>query len=299
MNQLNQLRTFLAVYRVGSVTKAAVQLALTQPAVSGHIKALETHLKRKLFRRVGRGIAPTAAAESLARAVAPHLDGIEAALAAAAMRHDSLVGTVRLGGPIEFMTEKVLPALSGFPDMGIRLELRFGVARDLIEGVQSSELDMAIATVRIPRKMIGYDPVFRETFVLVGAPRWAALMPPAMVSRAGAAAVTGLPWLGYGPDLPIVRRYFRQVFRAEPPPEAVQVIPDLRALTDACVAGAGITVLPKYLCASYLAAGSLVVMHDPSDPPSNDILLAWNRLGLRQPLNAFVRDRLLQAARSW
>ena len=76
MSQLTYLRTFLAVYRAGSVTKASIQLAITQPAASGHIKALEAHLKQTLFRRLGRGIEPTATAGWLARAVAPYLDGL-------------------------------------------------------------------------------------------------------------------------------------------------------------------------------------------------------------------------------
>lgn len=37
----NHLRTFVAVARFGSFTRAAWQLCITQPAVSGHIAALE------------------------------------------------------------------------------------------------------------------------------------------------------------------------------------------------------------------------------------------------------------------
>lgn len=130
MSQLTHLRTFLAVYRTGSATRAAAQLAMTQPAVSGHLRALETHLQRKLFTRIGRGIQPTTAADWLARAAGPYLDGLEATLTAAAMRDDQIAGTVRLGGPAEFLSEKILPELGGLSDMGIQLEVRFGVAQD-------------------------------------------------------------------------------------------------------------------------------------------------------------------------
>ena len=86
MNHLAYLKTFLAVYRSGTVTKAASKLAITQPAASGHIRALEAYLQRRLFRRLGRGIEPTSAAHSLARLVGTHLDGLQHALAAATMR---------------------------------------------------------------------------------------------------------------------------------------------------------------------------------------------------------------------
>jgi DNA-binding transcriptional LysR family regulator len=212
----------------------------------------------------------------LAQLIASHLDGLEGALASATMRKASLAGTLRLGGPVEFLTDRVLPALSGLPEMGIRVEVTFGVAQDIIARLDAAEIDLAISTVRIPRKTILYRPIFRETFALVGAPRWAVAAPETLVTRRGAAVFAGIPWLSYAPDLPLVRRYFRQIFRAEPPAEAVQVIPDLRALVHACVAGAGITVLPTYLCESQLRSGSLVLLHSAPEPPLNDLLLASN-----------------------
>lgn len=41
MLNLQQMKTFLAVTKCGSFTRAAHELNLTQPAVSGHIAALE------------------------------------------------------------------------------------------------------------------------------------------------------------------------------------------------------------------------------------------------------------------
>lgn len=299
MSQLTYLRTFLAVYRAGSVTRASSQLAITQPAASGHIKALEAHLKRSLFRRVGRGIVPTATADWLARAAAPYLDGLEETLAEATMRTHGLAGVLRLGGPAEFIAEKVLPSLGGLPELGMRLETRFGLAKDLVEHLEAGHLDLVIATVRIPRKPIGYQAIYREDFVLVGAPKWAAIAPPKLVEKRGAEAVIDLPWLAYGPELPIIRRYFRQVFRAKPPTRAIQIVPDLRTLTASCVAGLGLTVLPKYLCADHLRKGLLVRLHEPAEAPFNEIFLAWNRLGLHQPHVAFMRERLLEASADW
>jgi len=154
MSQLTYLRTFLAVYRAGSVTKASIQLAITQPAASGHIKALEAHLKQTLFRRLGRGIEPTATADWLARAVAPYLDGLEETLGAATIRPNGLAGRLRLGGPAEFLGEKVLPGLGGLPELGLHLETQFGLAQDLVEHLEAGQLDLVIATARIPRKAI-------------------------------------------------------------------------------------------------------------------------------------------------
>ncbi|WP_261817799.1 LysR family transcriptional regulator [Vibrio gallicus] len=74
---LNLFSTFLAVYRCRSITVAAEQLDLTQPAVSAAVKRLEASLNQTLFVREGRGIAPTGAAVSLATRIEDPLATLE------------------------------------------------------------------------------------------------------------------------------------------------------------------------------------------------------------------------------
>ena len=54
------LRTFLAVHRAGSLTRAAADLGVSQPAVTAQIRTLEQRVGRELFVRLPRGVAPTA-----------------------------------------------------------------------------------------------------------------------------------------------------------------------------------------------------------------------------------------------
>jgi LysR family transcriptional regulator, glycine cleavage system transcriptional activator len=61
---LNALRAFEAAARHLSFTSAAAELNVTQAAVSHQIKALEDRLGLKLFRRVGRGLLLTDAAQA-------------------------------------------------------------------------------------------------------------------------------------------------------------------------------------------------------------------------------------------
>jgi DNA-binding transcriptional LysR family regulator len=66
MLNTDHLQTFLAVAETGSFTAAATRLGFTQPAVSQHIKALETHVGEvRLFRRVGKTMQLTHAGEEL------------------------------------------------------------------------------------------------------------------------------------------------------------------------------------------------------------------------------------------
>lgn len=56
---LDQLTTFLWVSRLGGVRKAALEMNISQPAVSGRIAALEASLSTTLFDRAQRGVSLT------------------------------------------------------------------------------------------------------------------------------------------------------------------------------------------------------------------------------------------------
>src|ERR1051325_5649638 len=60
---LYPLHVFRTVARLGSVTRAAQELYISQPAVSAHLKTLEGHCKAKLFERTSRGMLLTPAGE--------------------------------------------------------------------------------------------------------------------------------------------------------------------------------------------------------------------------------------------
>lgn len=61
---LNALRAFEASARLGSFTKAADELNVTQAAISQQVKILEHHLRTELFVREAKGIRLTEAGQS-------------------------------------------------------------------------------------------------------------------------------------------------------------------------------------------------------------------------------------------
>jgi DNA-binding transcriptional LysR family regulator len=63
--ELYQLRSFVAVAEAGHLTRAAEKLHVSQPAVSGQIRALEDDLELALFERTPSGMALTFAGQRL------------------------------------------------------------------------------------------------------------------------------------------------------------------------------------------------------------------------------------------
>lgn len=299
MLDLTILRSFVAVYRHGSITRAAEALHLSQPAVSLHLKTLETQLGRPLFTRLARGVAATPAGHDLAHEVTPHLDALAAIAETVQPGSGTLAGTVHLGGPADLLAAKALPALAPLLEQGIRLRTRLGITAALLDDLAHDRLDVVIATQRLPMRGIVFEPLFDEHFVLVGNPRWASRIGLDAVRALGAAALADVPLIAFTDDLPIIRRYFRTVFNAAVTGGAAVTVEDLRAVLATVVAGGGISVLPSYLCREQVARGELVVLATPAEPPGNTIYLAARSAARQHPRVATVRQLLKRAAAGW
>ena len=297
MDHLHQLRSFLAVYRAGSLTRAAEILHLTQPALTRQLKQLEARLNRQLFVRVARGVVPTPAAHELARKVATHLDALESLTDTLKVGHRSLAGTVFLGGPPEFLGYRVLPALADLQVEKIQIRVQLGTPDVLVQEVQAGTLDLLVSTVRISTPDLQSNPLYQEELVLVGAPKWTEQL-------AGHVTLTsenlaGIPLLGYAEDLPLIRKYWRQVFGVLPASTASVVVPDLRALAQIAASGGGVTVLPRYLAQEHLAAGTLVELSTPAKPPANQLFLVSRRDADLHSRVLYVKQKLEEASGHW
>ncbi|RYF78538.1 MAG: LysR family transcriptional regulator [Comamonadaceae bacterium] len=77
---LNLLRVFDAIYRAGSVSRAAALLGMAQPATSQALTRLRLLLKDPLFVRAGGGVAPTPRAQRMAHGVQSALASVQAVL---------------------------------------------------------------------------------------------------------------------------------------------------------------------------------------------------------------------------
>ena len=257
MSYLTHLRSFLSVYRHNSISKAARALHLTQPAVSRHIKTLESHLDRQLFERLPRGLAATPAANELERRVGPHLDALESAIGAA-HRNDDAAGS-RIGvGAIGGFTRPVLAALAPLPQRGVRVDLRAMSPPALLQALAEKTLDLAITPARIPHKGIDYDLLYDGALILVCAPRWRARVPKSAAPR-------GLPLIEIDGPFPALPGFWRAAFGASADAPAARV-DNYQEAVDAAVAGIGLAVAPECLCAGPLDRGDLIAPRTKAGP---------------------------------
>lgn len=278
---LHQLRTFVGVYRAGSISRAAELLGIAQPAASAHIRALEGELGKPLFTRHARGVGPTAVADELARAVGSQLDGAEAAFERLRDRSRSIEGTVHMAGPPEFCGVRLPPVLAAFAETGIDIRLRLGGRDEIYRWLADEETDLAITASEPQGPALGHQVIAEERLLAVAAPR--------LAGQGGGAE--RLPWLAYDENLPLIRQLL-----AVWQPDLIDrlrlrlVVPSLTLLRDLAIEGAGATVLPDYLCADALARGELVTLSDAAASAANRLYLVWRLNALRQARVVFARD---------
>jgi len=129
---LNALRVFEAAARHLSFKDAAVELHITQAAVSHQVKALEEYLGVELFRRAGRGVALTDAA----RACLPKLrEGFDALAAAVEMiRERGDEAELVITAPPVFTARWLMPRLADFSRREPKIELRVFGSSKMVDG---------------------------------------------------------------------------------------------------------------------------------------------------------------------
>ncbi|NJR52643.1 MAG: LysR family transcriptional regulator [Leptolyngbyaceae cyanobacterium CSU_1_3] len=276
MVNLEWYRSFVEVYRMGTVSGAAEVLHLTQPAVSQHIAALESTLGTALFQRMPRQMLPTEAGKRLYTRVVVAIETLEAIPTKATLANAPVM--IRLGTPTEFFSEYVLERLP--KESETLLVIKFGLMQELIEQLLANQIDCAIATQKIAKPELEYQLIFEESFWLVGSPtatNSGAEDPMQVDLTALEQWLRAQPWIAYSEDLPIIRRFWRVIFGRRLDVNPQLIMPDLRSIREAIAQGLGFSVLPDYLCAEWIADRRLTLILKPAQPVTNSIWLVYRK----------------------
>ncbi|MBA3408547.1 MAG: LysR family transcriptional regulator [Solirubrobacterales bacterium] len=165
---LTQLRSFLAVFRTGSVTAAADELVVTQPSVSAAVSALSRELEVDLTEPVGRSIRPTAGGEAFAPYAADVIGLLDQGRRAAREAAETAAQELRIAAVTTAGEHIVPPLMEAFLALHpeIRLNLHVGNRQDVFERVRSHRSDLAIGG-RPPGEGVVGDPFLDNPVVII------------------------------------------------------------------------------------------------------------------------------------
>ncbi|MFO2462913.1 LysR substrate-binding domain-containing protein [Pseudomonas sp. 15FMM2] len=155
---LFQLRAFDAVARDGSFTRAAARLFISQPAVTGHIKALEEHYQISLLRRTARRVELTEEGVKLAAITRTIFGLVDEAQTLLEANRQLLTGRLEVAADGPHMVMPMLASLRArYP--GITVNLRLGNAQETLAALLSEHADVAVLTEVEPRKGLHLQPL--------------------------------------------------------------------------------------------------------------------------------------------
>lgn len=168
---LKQLRTFLHVADLGSLSRAAERLHTAQPALGRQIRMLEAELGGALFTRHGRGMVLTDTGSLLVERATAILRMVEDTREELTASLGAVSGAVSLGVPPtagEVIAGRLVERfLRDFPEVTVRIVPAF--SGYLLEMLQRGEIDLAVMYQTAAIRHIPAEPLIQETLHLVGA----------------------------------------------------------------------------------------------------------------------------------
>jgi DNA-binding transcriptional LysR family regulator len=290
-----QLRAFLAVVRHRSVTGAAAELYVTQPAISASLAALERDVGVRLVVRDRRGVRPTPSGEALAVFAAQCLalaeQGKDSAIAAAHPGRGRLrLAAVTTAG--EYVVPPILKAFQErYPEVDPVLEV--GNRALVLEHLLAREADLAVGGRPPAAGPVAGQGFLANDLVIVAAPDHPL------------AGRTGIDprrlddtWLVREPGSGTRSTAEEFLSRHEIEPRRVLNLGSNGAVKQAAAVGLGVTLISAQAVALELAAGTLARLRVRGTPIRRRWFLQYLDDGfLPGPAQAFLRFASGAAAR--
>lgn len=252
------VEVFYHVAKHRSFSKAAEALRLTQPTVSGHIKALEEHMALVLFDRLGRDVRLTRAGEVLYEYAKRLLATKTAALQALQELQEGLRGELVIGGS-SIPGQYVLPWVLGhfqprYP--GITVVLSVTDTMETLNRIVRGDVELGLVGATVSHPQIVYRPFTEDELVLAVASEH----PWATLRTVPAAMLLEQPFVqrerGSGSRLVV-----EQALKAHGlDPARLTVIAEMsttEAIKQAVKAGIGVSIISRLALSDEIRAGSI------------------------------------------
>ncbi|MCW3149251.1 LysR family transcriptional regulator [Stutzerimonas stutzeri] len=294
---LRQLQVFGAVCESRSYSRAAEEMALTQPAVSLQIRQLEELVGQPLFEYVGKKLYLTEAAEALRRAsgdIFARLDSLDMQLSDL---QGSLQGQLNLA--VESSAKYFVPHLfAAFRRQHPEVSLQLSVVNraQVIKRLSDNRDDLVIMSLMPSEIALEFLPFLNNPIIAVAPPEH----PLCRASRLSLQDLAAYPLLVREPGSG-TRKACEEYFQQKRAHFAQTVqIASLDALREAVIAGLGVALLPRHAVTLELAHGLLRELPVDELPLYRSWCIAYAR-GKRlspvaQAFFAFIRDQRAQVS---
>jgi len=262
-----QLAAFHTVARLGSVSLAADELHLTQPAVSIQIGILEESAGAPLLQRTGRGVRLTEAGDLLAGYASRILELWREAGEEMAALHGVFSGTLRVGAvtTAEYLLPPLLVMFANEHPL-VKVKLQVGNRDEIVRMLAGQEIDIAIMG-RPPAELKTESSSFaKHPMAFLAAPNHPLMSEPGL-SMAGLSQARVLVRERGSGTRTTVERLFKD---AGMHLRIGSEMSSNEAIKQMCAAGFGVAFLSLHTCVLEMNAGVLKLLPLPNNPVERD-----------------------------
>jgi len=254
---VDQLKAFHKVAAMGSFTKAARELFLTQSAVSQQIGALEAEIGGRLFDRSGKGIRLTGEGEVLLAYAEKLFELHEEIDAIFGSLRTLQKGKIAVGATAVIGTYFMPAAISAYHRHypGIEIDLQMGNSEQILRMVLDRQVDLGIAGMNKKQATLMSVFIHRESLLFVCSPR----NPLAARESVTLGDLDRIPfiWREKGTQtLTLVKRWFQQNATADFPRQTLSLA-NMEAAKRIVEEGYGVTIIPAIAAQREIEAGLL------------------------------------------
>jgi LysR family transcriptional regulator, nitrogen assimilation regulatory protein len=171
MADIRKLRSFVAVYETGGISKAAQREHVAQPALTVHIRQLESEFNAKLFERSAQGVRPTPAGAACYARCLDLLKRLDALGEHMREFSGEVAGALSAGimpsichGPLASMLTRYT---SAYPNVEVRIVE--GLSGTLADWVRAGQVDFAVCNRPASAHGLELSLLLQDNLVLVSA----------------------------------------------------------------------------------------------------------------------------------
>ena len=242
---VDKLKAFHKVALIGSFTKAAGQLHLTQPAVSQKIQALENILGVTLFDRSGKAVNLTQEGEVLLSYTDRLFELFEEIGSLFSDMTELNTGRISIGATavmgIYFMTRAIGRYNKKYP--GIEIDLRMGNSLTVVNMIMDGEVDIGFTGWTVNHPSLHRVLVHRERLVIVSSPDNPLVQKENVHTKD--LRTTPFIWREKGTQTRVlVKEWFEANIGRDYPKRSIE-LENIEAVKRAVTEGCGITIVPE------------------------------------------------------
>ena len=272
---LRQMRYFIAVANMGQVSRAAMELNVSQSAVTTAVKQLEKIVGASLFHRHAAGVGLTYEGNIFLDHARRIMASVDEAVRSPRRLRDDVKGTLRLAMTYTvagyFLSPFIERFVHAFPDVSLQLT---EAPRNVIEdGLVSGAFDLAVL---LTSNIIDQEGVAYETLLQSRRRLWLSARHPLLESPSvGLSDVSTQPYIMLTVDEAsnTAQRYWN---RTRFQPKTILRTSSVEAVRSMVAAGMGVTILSDMVYRPWSLDGRRVEVLSLSDPiPTMDVGLAW------------------------